>query len=1256
MLQPGDLFGDYRVLKLLGKGGIGSVFLLENAGGGQVAAKILDPESAGDHEARKRFLREAQLALGVKHPNLVETYDVGEDPDTGLCYILMEYVSGGSLADYLKANGALPVEDAVAVVQAMASVLELARQKGIVHRDIKPGNIMFDAEGTPKLADLGIARGGIAGTETTTVTQTGMVIGTPAYMAPEQMLDAHKVDTRADIYSLGVVFFEMLTGERPNKDDTVVQLMAKAVKGEPLPDVRTLRPEVSASVAELISLMCAMKADERVQTPAEVTTALSQIEHGHEVTIVRKRPGVVSRKSAKSDGDSSRSVVATLLGCVVVAGIAMFVYFGPRERSSADSPSTQSVDARTSPPVVTKTNVVEKVVERIVEKKVESKATALDTLASHPESGKSQDWQSGPDGKWFVSWDEALVDARDRKRPILVLNTGSTWCHWCKKLRTEVLDHDVFKEFADAHLTLLYLDSPCENVDQRNHNKLIVKALKFSGGVPNVQVFTGTGMLLGSVGGGGLAADAYIGKLRDILSKGGEDKLDADGRILFTDGYAALAAKIAEARAKLPKVAKSDFKAKLVGVAVVDGDNRSRWNLNAEFLPPETHIEVPFGKTALFKVEYDFPEGYEARVWARDEWTGEQRRNSSFFGSNPSGLYKGKGVTTGFLSLLARGKTCSLKSLAIRTSSEPEIDDRTREWRIGSFPVDVVFREKDAETENGETTASVDCALPPRQGDFDWLEHPPSAEARPLRVRIYSWPKQIDNGEVDWAKGYFTGLDMDVQTHVMPNVNVRSLRTENMDLAFFWSRYLSDRYSDDEVKAIERYLNEGGNVVVVSYQPGGAQDRLLNHFGLKVKKLATRLESVAVCPGLKGLPVPQKAMGRGHPMGEEGESSWRSMIVRRDKANGFPVMAMRRVGRGRLFFLSSGLAGDSRNDRKWWRTFLRACYVTSADSTPVALLDGQSLKDTDPRRRVQKALDAIFPGWKLTSDVLDAETLGYAPERFGRRNVICTHTKDWATPMVLSWTGHLIRKDPVLNVSVASWDGGQDVDFRFQVRIDGKTILFDREIRGEGFKDYCFDLSRWAGRKVRIEVIQRENDWFFEMAWWAKLEVSAWDGKTERIADWRIEAPYLDHRQFEGPPPVRVQKTLDALFPGWKVSGTQTDHGWVGYRERYRNEDNLLVTHPVSGEIPCVLSRRVKLAKERPGLHLRVSAYGGCDAGLKVLVNGKAVDDRIVKGEGFQDLDIDLSAWAGKSVKLELVQYANDWCHEVIIWKKIFVE
>ena len=364
MLNPGDRFGDYRVLRLLGKGGMGSVFLLENAEGVQIAAKILDPATASDHEARKRFLREAQLALGVKHPNLVETYDVGEDPETGLCYILMEYVPGGDLAGRIEQKGALPISEATRIAYEIASVLELARQKGIVHRDIKPANIMFGADGKAKLADLGIARSGFGGAGMTTVTQTGMMIGTPAYMAPEQMLDAHHVDTRADIYSLGVVFFEMLTGERPNKDDTVIQLMAKAVKGEPLPDVRTLRPEVSASVAELVSLMCAMKAEERISTPVEVTTAISQIVHGREVTIRRKAPKVVEKAAPpRPPGDRARLFATCVFAVVALVGIGAFVYLGaPRHVPS-------KTDLVATVPVV-QTSVVERVVERPVVKTV----------------------------------------------------------------------------------------------------------------------------------------------------------------------------------------------------------------------------------------------------------------------------------------------------------------------------------------------------------------------------------------------------------------------------------------------------------------------------------------------------------------------------------------------------------------------------------------------------------------------------------------------------------------------------------------------------------------------------------------------------------------------------------------------------------------------------------------------------------------------------------------------------------------------
>ena len=364
MLNPGDSFGDYRVLRMLGKGGMGSVFLLENAEGAQVAAKILDPAEAGDHEARKRFLREAELALGVKHPNLVETYDVGEDPETGFCYILMEYVPGGSLADCLKRNGALPVENAVAVVRAMASVLELAREKGIVHRDIKPANIMFTADGTPKLADLGIARKSIAeDLKTTTLTQTGAMIGTPAYMAPEQMLDAHSVDTRADIYSLGVVFFEMLTGERPNKDDTAVQLMAKAVKGEPLPDVRTLRPEVSAALAQLLNMMVAPDKEGRISTPGQITGALDIIRRGGEFSdAVSELRLPVARGRRKRRLKIILAVFLPLL--IVAAGLAVFV---PRRQSIEVINGSRTQVGR--PPVSIDLDPmdVKRVVERLVE-------------------------------------------------------------------------------------------------------------------------------------------------------------------------------------------------------------------------------------------------------------------------------------------------------------------------------------------------------------------------------------------------------------------------------------------------------------------------------------------------------------------------------------------------------------------------------------------------------------------------------------------------------------------------------------------------------------------------------------------------------------------------------------------------------------------------------------------------------------------------------------------------------------------------
>ena len=342
MLQVGDRFGDYTVLRLLGQGGMGSVFLLKTSVGGRIAAKILYPERAGDHTSRRRFVREAQLALGLKHPSLVETYDVGEDPDTGLCYILMEYVSGGSLADRIGA-GPLPVVEAIRIVCQIASALEFVGGRGIVHRDIKPANIMFGADGTAKLADLGIARDDADAADssdapevTETMTQTGAMIGTPAYMAPEQMLDAHHVDSRADIFSLGIVFYEMLAGRRPYPNNTAVQLMAKAVAGEPIPDVREMRPDVPAAVARLVSHMCAMRVDERIATPTDVLAVLSQVSRRSERSFpLRTSADPNSAASAANRPDRlHRAMVVGLVAESVLGALLIGFLWVRRTRAS----------------------------------------------------------------------------------------------------------------------------------------------------------------------------------------------------------------------------------------------------------------------------------------------------------------------------------------------------------------------------------------------------------------------------------------------------------------------------------------------------------------------------------------------------------------------------------------------------------------------------------------------------------------------------------------------------------------------------------------------------------------------------------------------------------------------------------------------------------------------------------------------------------------------------------------------------------
>ena len=264
--KPGDRFGDCTVERLLGKGGVGFVYLVRGPNGERYALKTLRADvTATSPENKRRFAQEANLMMTMRHRNLVRVYDAGEDAERGICYIMMEYMPGGTLKDRIAKDGAMSVTDAISIATQIAEALAMAHSHGVIHRDVKPDNILFSADGTPKLSDLSVAkllRGGGDGTET----MQGVIIGTPAYMAPEQIVDSSHIDARADVYSLGVALYEMLTGKRPNGDNTVMGMLAKAVKGDPLPDVRTMRPEVSASVAYVLSLMCSPKPENRPVT------------------------------------------------------------------------------------------------------------------------------------------------------------------------------------------------------------------------------------------------------------------------------------------------------------------------------------------------------------------------------------------------------------------------------------------------------------------------------------------------------------------------------------------------------------------------------------------------------------------------------------------------------------------------------------------------------------------------------------------------------------------------------------------------------------------------------------------------------------------------------------------------------------------------------------------------------------------------------------------------------------------------------
>ncbi len=203
----GTTLGKFRIEAQVSSGGMGTIYRGADVETGQVVAlKVLQQSLAADRSFLQRFRREVHVLSGIHHPNVVRIYDVGADGEVQ--YYAMEYLEQ-SLADLLRA-GPVPIERAVRIASQVARGLTAVHAAGVRHRDVKPSNILFDAEGNAKIADFGIAKI----TDATRMTQTGVIVGTPSYMAPEQV-DSQALDPRADIYSLGVVLYEMLVGLLP---------------------------------------------------------------------------------------------------------------------------------------------------------------------------------------------------------------------------------------------------------------------------------------------------------------------------------------------------------------------------------------------------------------------------------------------------------------------------------------------------------------------------------------------------------------------------------------------------------------------------------------------------------------------------------------------------------------------------------------------------------------------------------------------------------------------------------------------------------------------------------------------------------------------------------------------------------------------------------------------------------------------------------------------------------------------------------
>ena len=370
-LQAGQLFGNYRVVRLIGEGGFGEVYLAENPLiDRRVAVKVLHAALAQDSELVRRFLNEARAASAIRHPNIIEVLDAGGTPD-GAPYILMEFLDGVSLQKRLADTGRLALPQVLDIASQAGSALAAAHAVGIVHRDLKPENLFLVPDtGAPggdrvKVLDFGIAKikhGGPAGG--TVRTQTGFIMGSPAYMSPEQCKDSADVDLRADIYSFATILYEMLAGRTPYVAASGTELLVMHLTETPRP-LRELAANVPAHVEAAIMRALARAREGRFNSISAFLGALRGVAIGGTAILGQPSSSAISPPRAavprterivpvqpnttfsRSSGEleaagsddalvaatrSRRRMLFAVAG-VAVAGLALFLLLGPGHHS-----------------------------------------------------------------------------------------------------------------------------------------------------------------------------------------------------------------------------------------------------------------------------------------------------------------------------------------------------------------------------------------------------------------------------------------------------------------------------------------------------------------------------------------------------------------------------------------------------------------------------------------------------------------------------------------------------------------------------------------------------------------------------------------------------------------------------------------------------------------------------------------------------------------------------------------------------------